>query len=68
MNNKVVEVVFGNSLYCTMKKSKLKSNKIILFNTLFSVSNLSKINEYKLNINMNIECYKEDLNFEKEIK
>lgn len=57
MKNDVIEVVFGDSLYAWMKKSKLGENEIILFNTLFSVSDLSTASEYRLSINMEISYF-----------
>lgn len=66
--NNVVEIVFGNSLYSSMKKSKLNENDIILFNTLFSVSDLSTSSDYRLNINMDIGCYNDEYSFKDEME
>lgn len=63
----MVEVVFGNSLYVSLKNSSLKDNNIILFNTLFSVSDLSKVNDYMLDININIECFKDTYVFKEQM-
>ena len=47
---KILEIVFGNSCYMSMKKSLLQSNDILLFNLLLNVGDLSKIEENKINI------------------
>lgn len=64
----VVEIIYGDSLNHTMKQSKLNENEIIKFNTLFSVADLSKIDDYKLVLP--IEIYKEEIviDISKEIK
>lgn len=41
-------VINSLSLFVSMKKSNLLNNKIINFNTTFSVTDLSKINDYKV--------------------
>lgn len=40
--------VFGNSIFLNMKDSKLLNNKIIKFDTIFSVGNLSNIDNYEI--------------------
>ncbi len=54
---KTVEIVHGDSTYVWMKKSNLKDNEIILFNALFSISNLATAKDYKLKINTNISYF-----------
>lgn len=44
-----LEIVFGHSCYCTMKKSNL-NNDILIFNTIFNVGDLSNIKNYKIKI------------------
>ena len=64
---KILEIVFGNSCYLTMKNSSLCNNNILLFNLLLNVGDLSTIKEYKINIPG--ELYSENSNyiFENEI-
>ena len=64
----IVEIIYGDSLNHTMKKSKLNENEIIKFDTLFSVADISKIKEYKLVLP--IEIYKEEImiDFSNEMK
>lgn len=65
---KNLEVVFGHSLYKTMTESKLKENDILMFQTLFNVGDLSKVENYKIEIPK--ELYYDEANciFQKEIK
>ena len=44
----VIEVIFGDSTFFTMSNSSLNLNKIIKFNTLFSIGDVSNINNYKI--------------------
>ena len=46
----ILEVVFGNSCYYTMKKSKLNNNDILMFNVLFNIGDLSNIENFKVKI------------------
>lgn len=46
----ILEIVFGNSCYLTMKNSSLGNNNILLFNLLLNVGDLSTIEKYKINI------------------
>lgn len=45
-----LEVVFGNSCYNTMKKSKLNNNDILMFNILFNIGDLSNVENFKIEI------------------
>ena len=47
---KILEIVFGNSCYMTMKNSSLRSNDILLCNLLLNVGDLSKVEEYKIDL------------------
>lgn len=47
---KTLEIVFGNSCYLTMMKSKLNVNDILMINILLNVGDISNINNYKINI------------------
>lgn len=58
MNN-ITEIIFGDSTYYTMSKSKLSQNLIIKFNTTFSVADLSDINDFKIILPEKI--YKEEI-------
>lgn len=58
MNN-ITEIIFGDSLFYTMSKSKLAENEIIKFNTVFSIADLSLINQFK--IILPIDIYKEKI-------
>ena len=51
---KITEIVFGNSLYVTMLNSKLEENEIILFNTFFSIGDLTDIDEFKIYVSKEI--------------
>lgn len=51
---KITEIVYGNSIYFTMKNSKLKENKIILFNTIFSIGDLRDIDNFKIYVSNDI--------------
>ena len=44
-----INIVFGSSIYVTMKESKILNN-IIEFDTIFSVADLSNINNFKITI------------------
>ena len=46
----ILEIVFGNSCYLTMKNSSLGNNNILLFNLLLNVGDLSTIEKYKINL------------------
>lgn len=45
---KTIEIIYGDSLNHTMRKSKLSENEIIKLDTPFSIADLSKIDEYKI--------------------
>ena len=64
---KILEIVFGNSCYRTMRDSSLRSNNILLFNLLLNVGDLSKIKEYKINIPDELCNENSNYSFEKEI-
>lgn len=63
-----VNIIFGASTFVTMKESKLLNNNIIEFDTVFSVSDLSDVDNYKLTLPKDI--YNENINysFSNEIK
>lgn len=65
---KITEIVFGNSLYFTMKNSKLKENEIILFNTIFSIGDLKDIDKFKIYVPKDIIESMQVYDFSKEIK
>lgn len=44
-----INIVFGLSIYVTMKESKILNN-IIGFDTIFSVADLSNINNFEIKI------------------
>ncbi len=64
---KILEIVFGNSCYMTMKNSSLRSNNILLFNLLLNVGDLSKIEEHKINIPDELCNENGNYSFKKEI-
>ena len=53
------EIIFGDSINCTMSRSKLSKNEIIKFNTTFSIADLSQINQFKIKLPK--EIYKEEI-------
>lgn len=67
MKNKELEIIYGDSLNYTMKKSKLKENKIIMFNTLFSISDLTKVKEYKIKTKKELNPYDENYTYKSEV-
>lgn len=64
---KILEIVFGNSCYMTMKNSSLRSNDILLCNLLLNVGDLSKIEEYKIDLPDELCNEIGNYSFEKEI-
>ena len=63
---KKINIVFGASTFITMKKSNILNNNIIEFDTIFSVSDLSNLDNYELILPK--EIYNENINsFAKEI-
>ena len=46
----ITEIVYGNSMYYTINKSKLNKHKIIMFNTYFSIASLEDIDNYKITV------------------
>lgn len=65
---KITEIVFGNSMYFTIKNSKLKENEIILFNTIFSIGDLKDIDKFKIYVSKEIIESMQVYDFSKEIK
>ena len=65
---KITEIVFGNSMYFTMKNSKIKENEIILFNTIFSIGDLKDIDKFKIYVSKEIIESMQVYDFSKEIK
>lgn len=63
-----VNIIFGASTFVTMKDSKLLNNNIIEFDTVFSVADLSNLDNYELALPKDI--YKENIyySFNNEIK
>lgn len=61
------EIVFGDTTYSNISRSKLGKNEIIKFNTVFSASDLSYIDHFKIILPK--EIYKEEIiyNFNEEI-
>ena len=61
-------IIFGSSTFVTMRESKLLNNDIIEFDTVFSVADLSKLDNYELTLPKDI--YNENINclLSKEIK
>ena len=55
----ITEIVFGDTAYQVMSKSKLNKNQIIKFNTVFSVADISLIDEFKTILPVDI--YKEKI-------
>lgn len=52
----VLDVVYGDSLYFTIKKCSFsKNNKIVQFNNLFSICDLSNIDNYIVRLNDNFD-------------
>ena len=45
---KKTNVIFGTSTFVSMKKSNLLNNNIIEFDTVFSVADLQKLDNYEL--------------------
>lgn len=64
---KTLEILFGNSCYMTMKNSSLRSNNILLCNLLLNVGDLSKIEEYKIDLPDELCNEIGNYSFEKEI-
>lgn len=64
---KITEIVFGNSIYFTMKNSKLNENEIILFNTIFSIGDLRDIDKFKIYVSKDIIESMQVYYFSKEI-
>lgn len=65
--NEVIEIIFGDSTYFTMSKSKLNMNKIIKFNTLFSIGDISNISNDSICVPK--EIFKENFyDFSKEMR
>ncbi len=64
---KILEIVFGNSCYMTMKNSPFRVNNILLCNLLLNVGDLSKIEEHKINIPDELCNEIGNYSFEKEI-
>lgn len=78
---KKVNIIFGTSTFVTMKESKLLNNNIIEFDTVFSVADLSNLDNYELTLpkdiynenihysfNNEIKKLNEDINNNKEIR
>lgn len=61
-----LEVVFGNSIYYTIKKSVLGNDNILMFNVLFNVGDLSNIENFEINIPEELYYEKNNVNFKKE--
>lgn len=63
-----VNIIFGASTFVTMKDSKLLNDNIIEFDTVFSVADLSNLDNYELDLPKDI--YNENINysFSNEIK
>lgn len=61
------EIIFGNSIYVTMLNSKLKENEIILFNTIFSVGDLTDIDNFKIYVPKEIIELMQVYDFSKQI-
>lgn len=55
----VTEIIFGDSTYHTLSNSQLGKNEIIKFNTVFSIANLSNIDQFKIILPKDI--YKEEI-------
>lgn len=62
----VLEVVFGNSIYYTIKKSALGNDNILMFNALFNIGDLSNIENFEINIPEELYFEKNNVNFKKE--
>ena len=60
-----LEIVFGHSCYCTMKKSNL-NNDILIFNAIFNVGDLSNIKNYKIKIPDELYFEEKNANFKNE--
>lgn len=63
----ILEVVFGNSCYMSMKKSSLQNNEILLFNLLLNVGDLSKIDENQIVIPKYLCNERNNYSFKKEV-
>lgn len=48
--NKITEIVYGNSTFLTLSNTNFRKNRIINFNTFFSIGDLSFIEEFKINV------------------
>ena len=55
----LTEIIFGDSTNYTMSRSQFGKNEIIKFNTVFSIADLSCINQYKIILPKDI--YKEEI-------
>ena len=62
----VLNIVFGRSCYSTMKKSKLNSESILMFNVKFNVGDLSNVVNHKIKIPEELYFEESDHNFENE--
>lgn len=68
LNMKILEIVFGNSCFYTMKKSKLSNNNILMINTLLNVGDLSNIKHFTIRVPDELcfdkknNCIKEETN------
>ena len=63
----ILEVVFGNSCYMTMKNSSLQNIEILLFNLLLNVGDLSKIDENQIVIPKYLCNERNNYSFKKEV-
>lgn len=63
-----VNIIFGASTFVTMKEIKLLNNNIIEFDTVFSVADLSKLDNYKLTLPKDIYNKNIYYSFNNEIK
>lgn len=64
---KKINIVFGSSTFITMKKSNILNNNIIEFDTIFSVADLSNLDNYELILpkeiyNNNIYSFVKEIN------
>lgn len=62
----VLNIVFGRSCYSTMKKSKLNSESILMFNVKLNVGDLSNVVNHKIKIPEELYFEESDANFENE--
>ncbi len=65
-NANILEIVFGNTCYRTIKNSKLGNHNILMINALLNIGDLSNIKNYKIKIPKELHFYKNNQCLKKE--